>query len=284
MDGGGRKVTDSKLEEHLLEWIFDRRDKGFRVSRKLIQLKAREFQKQNNAIDSGRTELIFSNGWVQKFMTRNGLSIKRRTTQAQKTPKQLIDKLCAYVLKIRRLRKRMNYDLSNIIAMDETSVWNNMISNTTVEKRGAYSVNLKTTGHEKSKINVCLTATADGRKKKPLIVFKGAKREAKKLTEEFKSQCIVATSVSGWMNDKLTQQFCREVVGKFTFGARGILAWDAFRCHLTPDIKAILSSSHVNTIIVPGGCTTFIQAADVSWNKPIKEHLGEMYDKWLAEN
>ena len=34
LDGGGRKVTDSELEEHLLEWIFDRRDKGLRVSRK----------------------------------------------------------------------------------------------------------------------------------------------------------------------------------------------------------------------------------------------------------
>ena len=86
------------------------------------------------------------------------------------------------------------------------------------------------------------------------------------------------------MNDEFTQQFCREVVGKFTFGARRLLARDAFRCHLTPEIRAILRSSHVDTIIVPGGCTKFIQAADVSWNKPIKEHLGEMYDKSLAEN
>ena len=86
------------------------------------------------------------------------------------------------------------------------------------------------------------------------------------------------------MNDELTQQFCREVVRKFTFGACRLLACDAFRCHLTPEIRAILSSSHVDTIIVPGGCTKFIQAADVSWNKPMKEHLGEMYDKWLVEN
>ena len=97
LDGGGRKVTDSELEEHLLEWIFDRKDKGFRVSRNLIQLKAREFNEENSAIDNGRTEIIFSNGWVQKFMARNGLSIRRRP----KFPKQLIDKLCAYVLKIR---------------------------------------------------------------------------------------------------------------------------------------------------------------------------------------
>lgn len=42
--------------------------------------------------------------------------------------------------------------------MGETAVWNDMISNTTVEKRGAQSVNLKSTGHEKTKITVCLTA------------------------------------------------------------------------------------------------------------------------------
>ena len=102
-------------------------------------------------------------------MTRNGLSIRQRTTRAQKNSKELIDKLCAYVLKIKRLRKRMNYDFSNIIAMDEMAVWNGMISNTTVEKRGVHSVNLKTTGHEKSKITVCLTATADGKKRNHLL-------------------------------------------------------------------------------------------------------------------
>ena len=40
----------------------------------------------------------------------------------------------------------------------------------------------------------------------------------------------------------------------------------------------------MDTLIVTGGCTKFIQAAGVSWNKPIKEHLGEMYDRWFAEN
>ena len=54
----------------------------------------------------------------------------------------------------------MNYELKNIFAWDETAVWNDMISKTTVEKRGAQSVNLKSTGHEKSKITVCLTEKA----------------------------------------------------------------------------------------------------------------------------
>ena len=68
------------------------------------------------------------------------------------------------------------------------------------------------------------------------------------------------------------------MIGKFTFGVRRLLAWDAFRCHLTPEIKAILSSGHVDPMIVLGG-TEFIQAPDVSWNKPMKKYLGEVYDK-----
>lgn len=154
----------------MLEWIFDRRIKGLRVSRKIIMVKAAKFQEEKEKEDPNITKLTFSQGWLEKFVNRNGLSVRRRTTEAQKSPDQLIDKLCAYILKIRRLRMTMNYELKNIFAMDETAVWNDMISNTTVEKRGAHSVNLKSTGREKSKITVCLTATADGGKKTFLCV------------------------------------------------------------------------------------------------------------------
>ena len=42
----------------------------------------------------------------------------------------------------------MSYYLKNTIEMNETAVWSDMIFNTTVEKWGAHTVNLKTTGHE----------------------------------------------------------------------------------------------------------------------------------------
>ena len=92
---------------------------------------------------------------------------------------------------------RMNYDLKNIIAMDETAIWNDTISNTTVEKRGANTVSMKTTGHEKSK---------------------GAKREISRLKEQYQTNCVIATSENGWMNVDLTQKFCKEVTGTFSFG------------------------------------------------------------------
>ena len=32
----------------------------------------------------------------------------------------------------------------------------------------------------------------------------------------------------------------------------------------------------------PGGCTKYIQAQDVSWNKPFKVHVTEQYDDWFG--
>ena len=33
--------------------------------------------------------------------------------------------------------------------------------------------------------------------------------------------------------------------------------------------------------MVPGGCTKYVQAPDVSWNKPFKAYCTEKYDEWL---
>ena len=33
--------------------------------------------------------------------------------------------------------------------------------------------------------------------------------------------------------------------------------------------------------VVPGGCTKFVQPADVSWNKPFKDQFREFYDDWM---
>ena len=77
------------------------------------------------------------NGWVNNFMHRNGFSLRYKTTTAQQDPERLIDKLILYILHARRLSIKYKYPPSSIIAMDETSVWNDIVSNTTINKQGA---------------------------------------------------------------------------------------------------------------------------------------------------
>ena len=67
--------------------------------------------------------------------------------------------------------------------MEETSLWNDTVSKTTIHKQGAKSLCLRKTGHEKCMVSVCLAAKADGTKLKQLIVFCVAKRESKSLVK-----------------------------------------------------------------------------------------------------
>ena len=53
--------------------------------------------------------------------------------------------------------------------MDQTSVWNGMVSNTTIDKQGGKSVCLKTTGDTKWMSSVCLAAKGNGTKLKPFF-------------------------------------------------------------------------------------------------------------------
>ena len=141
---------------------------------------------------------------------------------------------------------------------------------------------MKSTGHDKARVSVCLTGKADGTRLKPFIVFKGAKRESKALHDELKNKCSVASSANGWMNEELTLRWCCEILGQFSFCKRLLAAWDSFEAHLTDDVKKELTKSKFESVIVPGGCTKYIQAPDVMWNKPFKGCIQELYDDWLA--
>ena len=55
--------------------------------------------------------------------------------------------------------------------MEETAVWNDMVSETTVQATSTKDVTMKSTGHEKVCVSVCLAAKLDETKLKPFIVF-----------------------------------------------------------------------------------------------------------------
>ena len=63
LDGAGRHITNENIEENLLAWIFERRNNGIRVSRKLLMIKATKLrdriEEQNPAVE----KLSFSAAW-----------------------------------------------------------------------------------------------------------------------------------------------------------------------------------------------------------------------------
>lgn len=78
----------------------------------------------------------------------------------------------SYIIHVRQVEEKQKYELAQIIAMDETPVWSYIMFATPIGTTGKKTITRKSTGHEKSCVLVCLAAKADGRKLKPMIVFK----------------------------------------------------------------------------------------------------------------
>ncbi len=281
MEGAGRKVISEDLDRSLIQWVFSMRRRSLRVSRKMIRRKATEMF--GDVQDATRATFKASRGWLEKFMKRSNLSLRRRTAAAQKTPDMMVEKMVSFIRFMERARERIKAKPSEIYAMDETAVWFDMLAETSVDQKGVKTVSVKTTGHEKSKFTVILTANGAGAKLKPYVVFYGGTRKVKELTESKRLSGTVATSsVNGWMNDDLTKDYLQRILGKLSVRKR-ILIWDAYRCHLSEATKSELKCGYnITTAVIPGGCTKFLQAPDVCWNKPFKDKLHELYDGWMS--
>ena len=277
LKGAGRKPLDDDMEEELFDWILDLRSCNCRVSRSMIREKAKTVMANSSPL----ADFKASKGWLQLFLKRKNLCLRRKTTVCQKTPQDVIPKLVNYIMHLRKLRIAHNYASANIFAMDETACWMDMPSDTTIDVRGAKSVSLKTTGHEKDHFTIILSARADGKKLKPFVVFKGKGTRLIKNLQKIPG-IVVRFSANGWMNDTLTLDYLHSMIGSLSFNKR-LLVWDAYKCHTSEATWKETERMKLHTAIIPGGCTKFIQALDVVWNACFKSHIRRSYDTWLSE-
>jgi hypothetical protein len=63
----------------------------------------------------------------------------------------------------------------------------------------------------------------------------------------------------------------------------GMLIKDEFKGHITPETKATITASSMNTdvVVIPGGVASQLQVLDVVVNKPFQDHVKQLYNVWL---
>ena len=61
-----------------------------------------------------------------------------------------------------------------------------------------------------------------------------------------------------------------------------ILVMDAFKGHLTDDVKNLLRENKSTLVTIPGGMTSQLQPLDVCINKPFKDRVRKLYTDWLT--
>lgn len=266
-----------ELERTVVEYVREKRNEGLPITVEVIKMKALEVATTLKIV---RADFRASRGWCVRMMRRSGLSLRRRTSLAQKLPSDFAEKLTEFQRYVINLRKKHSHLLGQIGNADQTPVFFDMPSNTTVADKGAKSVVVKTTGNEKARLTVMLCVLADGRKLPPFVILRRKTLPKEKLPQGIVYRC----QEKGWMTSDLVLDWIKVVWNRrpgASLKQRGMLVLDAFRGHLTPSVKKALSDEHTDLVVIPGGMTSQLQVLDVSINKPFKDKIRQQYTEWM---
>ena len=150
----------------------------------------------------------------------------------QKTAHDVILKLVSYIIHLRRSQSTYKFFNTSMFAMDETACWMDMPSDSTIDIRGARSVPLSTTGHEKDHFMVILSACADGKKCKP---FEESGLGLSKSYKQYLVWLIGLVLMAGQINDSQTADYLHSIIGSLSF-SKGLLVWNTYKVFSEPSL------------------------------------------------
>ncbi|KAH1185488.1 hypothetical protein KIL84_018237 [Mauremys mutica] len=266
-----------KLEEQAKEFVLNHRKAGIALSTKMIIIQAVKISKELQIQDFKGTA-----SWCQRFMKRHELRMRTRTRISQRMPDDYEEKIINFHNFIIKQRKRQNFEIGQIGNMDEVPLTFDVPSNKTVEAKGAKTVTIKTSGHEKNHYTVVLAVTADGNKLPPLVIFKRKTFPKEKIP----SGIQVHVHPKGWMDKEGMRLWIRNVWEKrpgALLKKPSLLVLDSFRSHLTEPTKREFQMCKTEIAVIPGGLTSQLQPLDVSINKPFKAFMREEWNKYMCD-
>ena len=119
---------------------------------------------------------------------------------------------------------------------------------------------VKSTGNEKSRVTVMLTCLADGTKLPPYVILK------RKTLPKYPMPAgiIVRVQEKGWMESRLVVDWLKVVWARRPGGRRrNMLVLDAFRGHVTDEVKKQVKELNGDLVIIPGGMISQLQVSVV---------------------
>ena len=148
----------------------------------------------------------------------------------------------------------------DIINMDETPMYFDLLLGKTVDFKGTKSIRIRTTSSEKRHLTVVLAVSAAGDVLPPMIIFKGKRA----FNIQTPPGWIVCVQEKAWMDEERMLCWIKDIYLRHTEKERSLPVMDSFRVHLTNNIKKCLRKGNTIPAIIPGGCTSKIQPLDVS--------------------
>ncbi|KAE8908078.1 hypothetical protein PF001_g22017 [Phytophthora fragariae] len=174
--GSGRVSPSTPIEDALVTFVKDARREEQIVTRDMIVRKATDLLP--DVMESKSYDAQMS--WCERFMRRRGLTMRRISQSGRKTRSDLKEARPGFVTDVLKIAMEDCFDprlglapKRTIFNMDQTSVYYNMSSRSTVDFVSATCIPAATGGAESYRCTMAHTVAADGGKFPPHFVFQG---------------------------------------------------------------------------------------------------------------
>ena len=255
----GRRVSyGDDIDQRIEGWVLEQRDLQIPVYTDSLCEYARSVVK-NPSFKASR-------GWVEHFMRRHEFSLRTCTSIAQRLPADLEVKVSSFREFVLKSRADDEYDFRDMINMDETPMYFDLISKRTTDKVGSRSDVILSTGSEKRHVTAVLAVSAAGDVLPPMIIFNGVG----KLELNVPKGWVVTVQPEALMDETVMVQWVKEILLPFTKKNRSMCILDSFHGHLTTKVEDALRRGNSVMGVIPTGCTSKLQPLDVSLSKPFK--------------
>lgn len=235
----------------------------------------------------------FISSWAREHMDWRW---RARTTAASKLP---ADWEAQGVLMAKRIAAQMemhNVHPSLVINLDQTGVKLVPASAWTYEKRNSSSVAV-IGAEDKRQITACLASALNGELLPLQLIFQGktARSLPERTAASMASQCHLTFSENHWSSQATMQQYITEIVMPYVetcirkhrlhADAHIILVLDVWSVHKSEEFRMFLRTQHprIHLVFVPANCTSKLQVADVSLQRPFKHSISRRFNEWAVQ-
>lgn len=214
---------------------------------------------------------------VYRFMERNDL-VLRRVTSTQNEPMDLLQpRIDAFVQSIRFYVETHHVGLESIYNMDQTSMFFDMPPRYSVVRRGMRrNVVRASTTNTKKRVTVLLLARADGRKYRPLIVYKGVfgARVAREVQTYDDNEALHCAQERAWTDLDVLNYWVNNIWVDIVQNTEGpkLLLVDSLPLHTSNQgLLRCANRDDVAVRFIPESCTALVQPLDVAVIKVFKQ-------------
>lgn len=307
--GKDRKVkqrsvgTWPEVEEQLFNWYEGLRQRRLPVVIHDVQEKGLElFQAwwdalpddQRDAITEAKPQLHdfhASNGWVELFMKRKEISLRKVTKNSTTIPENALALLQTFRDDVTGSIDRFGIPMHLFFNMDQTFVLFDFRPLYTLNEKGAKSVDVRTSRSNAKlgcTISLCVAANGDKLPAHITVPRRGFVRQLDALEDdELPENVKVTSSQTGWVREETIHHWLDEVLTPHIQNAAAehfMLVVDRYRVHRTENFGLRVTEEGGILDFVPAGCTSLAQPLDLTVMRSFKCHARNAWKTWKKEN